>query len=81
VKRTRISKLEIPAPLPFCDSPRIPQLSRASTFQPITKSYNTDYKNGIKTQPITSSRFGSNKNTKALLVAAKLGETPVHGHP
>jgi hypothetical protein len=44
LKRTRISKLEIPAPLPLCDSPRIPQLSRASTFQLITKSYNTDYK-------------------------------------
>jgi hypothetical protein len=39
-------KNEILTLLPLCDCPRIPQLSRASTFQMITKSYNTsEYKN------------------------------------
>jgi hypothetical protein len=45
-------KKEILTLLPLCDSPRIPQLSRASTFQMITKSYNTsEYK---KIKPKTS---------------------------
>jgi hypothetical protein len=81
LKRTRISKLEIPALLPLCDSPKIPQLSWASTFQLIAKSYNNRLQNRSRTNLITISLARINQNIEALLIAAKLGETPIHGHP
>ena len=80
VKQTGISKIEILTLLPVCDSPRISWLH--PIFNSVHCHTTSEYINKVFLQKFGYKSLGLNKkNTYFLIVAAKLGDSPILMHP